>query len=46
MTLLSITAVREKNWHQESRHSRRGSALLFAPMVDSNEMAEAGETPP
>ncbi len=46
MTLMSRAAVREKNWLQETRHSHRGSALLFAPMVDLNEMGEVGETPP
>ncbi|HEY9819305.1 MAG TPA: hypothetical protein V6D35_00815 [Candidatus Sericytochromatia bacterium] len=43
---MSRAAVREKNWLQETRHSDRGSALLFAPMVDLNKMAEVGETPP
>lgn len=36
----------EANWQQESRHRNRGSLYLFAPMVNLNEMAEVGETPP
>lgn len=39
-------AVKEKNWLQESRYSRRGSPLLFAPMVNFNVMAEVGDNPP
>ncbi|WP_277876851.1 MULTISPECIES: hypothetical protein [Cyanophyceae] len=38
--------VEEKNWLQESRYSRRGSPLLFAPMVNFNVMAEVGDNPP
>lgn len=46
MTLVTIATVSNKNWVQESRYSRRGSIVLFAPMVEFNEMAEVGETPP
>lgn len=35
-----------KNWLQQSRYSNRGSAYLFAPMVNFNVMAEVGDTPP
>lgn len=35
-----------RNWIQESRHRNRGSAFLFAPMVDFNVMSEVGDTPP
>jgi hypothetical protein len=31
---------------QESRHSSRGSAYLFAPMVNFNVMSEVGDVPP
>jgi hypothetical protein len=41
-----VDTVEEKNWVQESRYKNRGSAQLFAPMVNFNEMAEVGETPP
>jgi hypothetical protein len=41
-----VITVEEKNWVQESRHKNRGSTYLFAPMVNFNEMAEVGETPP
>ncbi|HEY9697180.1 MAG TPA: hypothetical protein V6D10_07960 [Trichocoleus sp.] len=34
------------NWTQEFRYRNRGSAYLFAPMVNFNVMAEVGETPP
>jgi hypothetical protein len=40
------TTVDKKNWAQEQRHRNRGSAALFAPMVDFNIMAEVGDTPP
>jgi len=35
-----------KNWMQERRYVNRGSAFLFAPMVDFNVMSEVGDTPP
>ncbi|MDF5716195.1 MAG: hypothetical protein PUP93_20480 [Rhizonema sp. NSF051] len=35
-----------RSWLQESRHHNRGSAYLFAPMVNFNVMAEVGDTPP
>jgi hypothetical protein len=35
-----------KNWLQQSRYSNRGSAYLFAPMVNFNVMAEVGDAPP
>ncbi|XGV94900.1 MAG: hypothetical protein ACAF41_19425 [Leptolyngbya sp. BL-A-14] len=35
-----------KSWKQEFRHSDRGRAYLFAPMVDFNIMSEVGDTPP
>ncbi|WP_277877460.1 MULTISPECIES: hypothetical protein [unclassified Coleofasciculus] len=38
--------VDQRNWIEESRHSHRGSAMLFAPMVEFNVMAEVGDTPP
>ncbi len=38
--------VDEKSWEQESRHISRGSAYLFAPMVDFNIMSEVGDAPP
>jgi hypothetical protein len=43
---IMLTAVDYKNWMQESRHANRGSAFLFAPMVDFNAMSEVGDTPP
>ncbi len=41
-----VIAVDQTNWIQESRHANRGSAFLFAPMVDFNVMSEIGDTPP
>ncbi|MDH6057895.1 hypothetical protein [Umezakia ovalisporum] len=41
-----ISAAYSKNSSQESRHSNRGSAYLFAPMVNFNVMADVGDTPP
>lgn len=41
-----FTAVDHRNWVQESRHRSRGSAYLFAPMVEFNVMAEVGDAPP
>ncbi|WP_272819162.1 hypothetical protein [Scytonema hofmannii] len=41
-----IAAAYSENWLQLSRHSNRGSAYLFAPMVNFNVMAEVGDTPP
>jgi len=41
-----IRAVYSTSYLQESRHSSRGSAFLFAPMVNFNIMAEVGDTPP
>ncbi len=41
-----ISAAYSKNSLQESRHRNRGSAYLFAPMVNFNAMAEVGDTPP
>lgn len=41
-----ITLKGSENWIQESRYGNRGSIYLFAPMVNFNEMAEVGETPP
>jgi hypothetical protein len=41
-----IRAKSSRNKLQESRHSSRGSAYLFAPMVNFNVMAEVGDTPP
>ncbi|WP_414590354.1 hypothetical protein [Anabaena sp. CCY 9614] len=41
-----ISAVYSRNSLQESRHCSRGSAYLFAPMVNFNVMAEVGDTPP
>ncbi|MEC4883767.1 MAG: hypothetical protein SAL70_20930 [Scytonema sp. PMC 1070.18] len=41
-----ISALYGKGWLHQSRYSNRGSAYLFAPMVNFNEMAEVGETPP
>lgn len=38
--------VDSRNWLQESRYSSRGSVYLYAPMVNFNEMAEVGDTPP
>lgn len=39
-------AENSKNLLQEIRHCNRGSAYLFAPMVNFNVMAEVGDTPP
>ncbi|WP_277883074.1 MULTISPECIES: hypothetical protein [unclassified Nostoc] len=39
-------AANSKNSLQEIRHCNRGSAYLFAPMVNFNVMAEVGDTPP
>lgn len=41
-----MSAASSRNLLQESRHCNRGSAYLFAPMVNLNVMAEVGETPP
>lgn len=41
-----ITVADSDNWLKQSRHSHRGSAYLFAPMVNFNVMAEVGDTPP
>ncbi|BAZ39273.1 hypothetical protein NIES4101_52250 [Calothrix sp. NIES-4101] len=41
-----VTVTGYINWLQQSRYSNRGSAYQFAPMVNFNEMAEVGETPP
>ncbi len=41
-----ITTAQYGNRLQESRYSNRGSAYLFAPMVDFNVMSEVGDTPP
>ncbi|MBD2296768.1 hypothetical protein H6G06_25615 [Anabaena sphaerica FACHB-251] len=41
-----IRASSCKNSLPDSRHSSRGSAYLFAPMVNFNVMAEVGDTPP
>lgn len=41
-----MRAAYSKNSLSESRHSNRGSAYLFAPMVNFNVMAEVGDTPP
>jgi hypothetical protein len=41
-----MKAAYSKNSLPESRHSNRGSAYLFAPMVNFNVMAEVGDTPP
>ncbi|MDB9539485.1 hypothetical protein NWP21_12885 [Anabaenopsis sp. FSS-46] len=41
-----ISAAYSKNSFQEIRHRNRGSAYLFAPMVNFNVMAQVGETPP
>ncbi|WP_236140946.1 hypothetical protein [Nostoc sp. CMAA1605] len=41
-----IRAIYSRNSLQESRHSNRGKAYLFAPMVNFNVMAEVGDTPP
>lgn len=42
----SSSVKNNRNRVQESRYSQRGSAFLFTPMVDFNEMSEVGETPP
>jgi hypothetical protein len=39
-------AAYSRNLLQEVRHCSRGSAYLFAPMVNFNVMAEVGDTPP
>ncbi|MBE9236550.1 hypothetical protein IQ227_11070 [Anabaena aphanizomenioides LEGE 00250] len=41
-----IRASYSTNLLPESRHSNRGSAYLFAPMVNFNIMADVGDTPP
>lgn len=41
-----MKAAYSKKSSLESRHSNRGSAYLFAPMVNFNVMAEVGDTPP
>jgi hypothetical protein len=41
-----IRAAYSRNSLQENRHRSRGSAYLFAPMVNFNVMAEVGDTPP
>ncbi|BAY35864.1 hypothetical protein NIES2111_01810 [Nostoc sp. NIES-2111] len=41
-----MRAAYSKNSLPESRHSNRGRAYLFAPMVNFNVMAEVGDTPP
>ncbi|MEH2347587.1 hypothetical protein [Nostoc sp.] len=41
-----IGATYSRNSLQESRHSSRGSAYLFAPMVNFNVMADVGDNPP
>jgi hypothetical protein len=41
-----VVTLEKRNWIQEGRHKSRGSAYLFAPMVNFNELAEVGETPP
>jgi hypothetical protein len=38
--------VNQCSWQQQSRHSDRGSACLFAPIVEFNVLAEVGDTPP
>ena len=47
MIVCSMTkAVYTTNLLPDRRHSCRGSAYLFAPMVKFNIMAEVGDTPP
>ncbi|WP_262984655.1 hypothetical protein [Nostoc sp. PA-18-2419] len=41
-----IGAAYPRNSLPESRHSSRGSAYLFAPMVNFNVMADVGDNPP
>lgn len=41
-----ITVTGYINWQQQSRYSNRGSAYMFAPMVNFNVMSEVGDTPP
>ncbi|BAZ09251.1 hypothetical protein NIES4071_10580 [Calothrix sp. NIES-4071] len=41
-----IILTGSKNLIERSRYSNRGSVYMFAPMVNFNEMAEVGETPP
>ncbi|WP_256366805.1 MULTISPECIES: hypothetical protein [unclassified Anabaena] len=41
-----IRAIYSRKFLQESRHSNRGSAVLFAPMVNFNVMADVGDNPP
>ncbi|MDH6060634.1 hypothetical protein NWP17_09315 [Chrysosporum bergii ANA360D] len=41
-----ISGEKCRNSLPETRHSNRGSAYLFAPMVNFNAMAEVGDTPP
>ncbi|MDB9372507.1 hypothetical protein [Nodularia sphaerocarpa] len=41
-----ISAAYSRNSLQESRHRNRGSAYLFAPMVNFNVMADVGDNPP
>ncbi|MEA5574944.1 hypothetical protein [Anabaena sp. UHCC 0451] len=41
-----IRAAYATNSLPDNRHNSRGSAYLFAPMVNFNVMAEVGDTPP
>lgn len=41
-----VVTAEQENWIQKSRYRNRGGVYLFAPMVEFNEMAEVGETPP
>jgi hypothetical protein len=41
-----LTVANYQNLEVEYRYSNRGSAYLFAPMVEFNIMSEVGDTPP
>jgi len=41
-----VITADKRNYLEECRHGNRGSACLFAPMVEFNVMSEVGETPP
>ncbi|TAE58516.1 MAG: hypothetical protein EAZ76_05390 [Nostocales cyanobacterium] len=42
----SVKVLYSTNLLPDERYSSRGSAYLFAPMIEFNVMAEVGDTPP
>lgn len=44
--LIVLIALKYRSFVQENWHNSRGSAYLFAPLVDFDVMAEVGDAPP